>query len=396
MTMIKTSDLSDDGFDIVHPAEVASVSVSPLLDESAATQSSNHEYSPHPLDHTMEQLEDLSLGSQKDLHGLLVSDEYGSKNGNSITDRLSKLSSTLMSHMDWSNKVILIAVMGMTGSGKTTFISQVTGNKDLKIGHDLTSCTQGIQVIETKIDGHIVRFVDTPGFSDTYLSDTDVLTMIAEYLEAAYTQNIKLSGIIYLHPISDIRVTHHATKNLEMFRKLTGEDNLKNVVLATTMWDKVTPGEGDKRELQLKQKFWKLLLAFDAKSARYYGTADSALDIARGFIKNKPFYLQLQQEMGKDNKLLRDTAAGREIMAELERMKETHQSEIDAMREMIAQTSAKENEAAMLQLKEHYEEMLGEMKKIIDDERRMNQDAIRSLTEKVRNLENNRGGCTMM
>lgn len=29
----------------------------------------------------------------------------------------------------------------MTGSGKTTFISKVTGRTDLQIGHDLTSCT---------------------------------------------------------------------------------------------------------------------------------------------------------------------------------------------------------------------------------------------------------------
>lgn len=28
----------------------------------------------------------------------------------------------------------------MTGSGKTTFISKVTGRTDLQIGHDLTSC----------------------------------------------------------------------------------------------------------------------------------------------------------------------------------------------------------------------------------------------------------------
>lgn len=29
----------------------------------------------------------------------------------------------------------------MTGSGKTTFISKVSGRNDLNIGHDLTSCT---------------------------------------------------------------------------------------------------------------------------------------------------------------------------------------------------------------------------------------------------------------
>ena len=32
-------------------------------------------------------------------------------------------------------------VSSMTGSGKTSFISRVTGRTDLKIGHDLSSCT---------------------------------------------------------------------------------------------------------------------------------------------------------------------------------------------------------------------------------------------------------------
>ena len=36
---------------------------------------------------------------------------------------------------------ILIAVMGVTGAGKTTFVSRVTGETDLEIGHGLRSCT---------------------------------------------------------------------------------------------------------------------------------------------------------------------------------------------------------------------------------------------------------------
>ncbi|KFA80566.1 hypothetical protein S40288_09586 [Stachybotrys chartarum IBT 40288] len=151
------------------------------------------------------------------------------KRGNFIYDRVK-------SFFGWSKKDVVIAVMGMTGSGKTTFISKVTGRSDLKIGHDLTSCTRDIKAIDTKIGDTIVRFVDTPGFSDTNLSDTEVLEMIAEYLAMAYENNVKLSGIIYLHPISDNRVTHHAIKNLEMFRNLTGEKNLGNVVLTTSMW----------------------------------------------------------------------------------------------------------------------------------------------------------------
>ncbi|RFU75387.1 p-loop containing nucleoside triphosphate hydrolase [Trichoderma arundinaceum] len=295
----------------------------------------------------------------------------------------------------FSSKDVLIAVMGMTGSGKTTFIANATGRTDLKIGHDLTSCTQEIQIVETIIDGHTVRFVDTPGFSDTYLSDTEVLEMIADYLAAGYNKEMRLSGIIYLHPISDNRVTHHATKNLDMFRKLTGEKNLKNVVLTTSMWDKVTPDEGLKREQELQSKFWNVLMAFGAKYCRQDGSANSVKQIASMFMDNKPFYLQLQEEMGKDNKALKDTAAGKEIMAELSRMKEQHQKELSEMKEMLLRTSAEENKAAVAALEQHYKKMLRDMEKTLSDERRMNEEAVKSLTERISALEK-RGICNIM
>lgn len=284
----------------------------------------------------------------------------------------------------------------MTGSGKTTFISKASGRDDLKIGHDLTSCTRDIRVVEAKINGQTVRFVDTPGFSDTHLSDTEVLEMIADYLAAAYRQEMKLSGIIYLHPISDNRVTHHTTKNLDMFRKLTGEKNLKNVLLATSMWDRVTPDEGQRREDELTSRFWKLLLAMGAKTVRHAAsTPESATHIASLLLGNKPFYLQLQEEMGKDNKALRDTAAGREVMLEIVRMKEEHSRELAEMENMI-QSSARESESVIEALREHYQSQLAELNRTLRDERRMNEAAVRSLNDRIQALENRGIGCSVM
>lgn len=37
--------------------------------------------------------------------------------------------------------VVVIAVMGMTGAGKSTFIQKASGLKDVVIGHGLASCT---------------------------------------------------------------------------------------------------------------------------------------------------------------------------------------------------------------------------------------------------------------
>ncbi|KAL7950684.1 P-loop containing nucleoside triphosphate hydrolase protein [Trichoderma barbatum] len=285
-----------------------------------------------------------------------------------------------------AGKDILIAVMGMTGAGKTTFIANATGRTDLRIGHNLTSCTQEIQIIETTIDGRTVRFVDTPGFSDTYLSDTEVLEMIADYLSAGYSKEMRLSGIIYLHPISDNRVTHHATKNLEMFRKLTGEKNLKNVILATSMWDKVTPEEGLQRELELKNKFWSLFMALGAQYCRQDTSAISAKQIASMLLDNEPFYLELQEEMGKEKKALKDTAAGREIMSQLQLMKEEQQRELTEMKEMLLRIAAEENKAAMAALEEHYKRAMQVMEKTISDERRMKEEAARSHEEKIKKL----------
>lgn len=219
--------------------------------------------------------------------------------------------------------------------------------------------------------------------------------MIADYLAAAYKQEMKLSGIIYLHPISDNRVTHHTTKNLEMFRKLTGEKNLKNVVLATSMWDRVAQDEGTRREEELKSKFWKLLLAMGAKTVRHNDTPESAHTIASMLLGNKPFYLQLQEEMGKDNKALRDTAAGREVMLEIVRMKEEHKREVAEMEGLI-KNSAKESEFVIEALREHYQGRLNELERTLRDERQMNEEAVRSLTDRIQALERRGVGCIVM
>jgi len=50
-------------------------------------------------------------------------------------------------------------------------------------------------------------------------------------------------------------------KNLRLFCKLYGPNNLHNVILATTMWEKIPETEGVSRELQLKKEFWSDMIA---------------------------------------------------------------------------------------------------------------------------------------
>jgi len=65
------------------------------------------------------------------------------------------------------------------------FINLVGGsNQDVSSG--LQSCTNTVQVVEPfELDGRPVVLIDTPGFDDTTQSDTDILRMIAAFLEAS-------------------------------------------------------------------------------------------------------------------------------------------------------------------------------------------------------------------
>ncbi|KAG8166465.1 hypothetical protein KVR01_002154 [Diaporthe batatas] len=224
----------------------------------------------------------------------------------------------------------------MTGSGKTTFISKVTGRTDLQIGHDLTSCTREIQVAEAKTDGQTVRLVDTPGFSDTRLSDTEVLQMIADHLAAAHRQEAKLTGIIYLHPISDTRA------------------NLADVTLARTMWDRAGAEEGAH-------------LGPPAGNGCLDGPGSPrevvAAAVARG---TAPFYLQLQEE----------TAAGREVALELApRLREEHHRELAEV-EGVVRSSAEQGGAVVEAVRSHYRGRMGELERTLPNERRLNEDAV--------------------
>jgi hypothetical protein len=76
----------------------------------------------------------------------------------------------------------------------------------------------------------------------------------------SYKGKVTLAGVIYMHRISDIRMSGTARRNFTMFRKLCGENALSNVVLVTTMWGNLVDmeeGEARERELQNKDGFFK-------------------------------------------------------------------------------------------------------------------------------------------
>ena len=180
--------------------------------------------------------------------------------------------------------------------------------------------------------------VDTPGFNDTERSDTDILALLADWMKGSYNEDMLLSGIIYLHSISEVRMTNSIVTNLRMFRKLCGDENLKNVMLATTKWG-ITPlkdAERRDRELHSESGYWGPMIRNKSLIRRFEDSAASAQALIEELLQQgTKFVPTIQREIMVQGKKLSDTDAGAFLDDALNTLKEQHRRERDALIEEV-------------------------------------------------------------
>ncbi|KAK5652669.1 hypothetical protein OQA88_10263 [Cercophora sp. LCS_1] len=168
----------------------------------------------------------------------------------------------------------IILLMGTTGSGKSTFISRLkTPETHVDIGHGLSSTNLSpsrLSTLETTdvtfheahgTGNRRVLLADTPGFDDTSRLDTDILQSIALPLFEKQNNGNPIIGIIYLHDITNPRLSGSTLKTLKILEQFCGEENYPKIVFATTMWqDAGYAPQGQKaagrRQDELKRDFW--------------------------------------------------------------------------------------------------------------------------------------------
>jgi hypothetical protein len=100
--------------------------------------------------------------------------------------------------------------------------------------------------------------VDTPGFNDTFRDDRDILREVTGWLAAAYSQERKITGIIYLHPINQPRMEGSSVLSMTVMQRICGSENFRNVILVSTFWDVVDERTGIQKERELCEspRFW--------------------------------------------------------------------------------------------------------------------------------------------
>lgn len=194
-----------------------------------------------------------------------------------------------------------------------------------------------------------IHLIDTPGFDDGNVDDTEVLSRIAEYVNTLYKLNNRLAGVLYLHDITKAKVGGAGKQVIRMLEEMVGKEEYINCKLATTKWGCTIDSQSEEdREKKLSEdgKYFAGMLGkesaqqsvmerFDPK------TKERALEIILPFLKAKST-LQISREMVDPNgpKLaLGNTKAGKLIANQMEKLSQAEKNleKVQHAKEILSQ-----------------------------------------------------------
>ncbi|TFK44970.1 hypothetical protein BDQ12DRAFT_43732 [Crucibulum laeve] len=208
---------------------------------------------------------------------------------------------------------IIIALLGPSGSGRSSFVDAAahrTSDKDDTLKCDSTASEiNAIRIVNYSKERNSLVLVDTPG-TDAVAGDLGVLLRINTWIRRSDSaENYigifsafllltssprapmpkKLAGIIYLHRISDSRITtacpyRYISSIAESMGASSVESACKHVILATTMWnndDAVISDSAlwESRELDLAMNYWNPFLVRGSSIRRFDKSPKSARSI---------------------------------------------------------------------------------------------------------------------
>lgn len=249
---------------------------------------------------------------------------------------------SLSSQSSRGNRTNLL-VFGSTGVGKSSFISLARkGLRGARIGHSLDSCTKDFESFPYVTQGgHQVNLIDTPGFDDSRFSDAEILADLARCLQRLQKQGQQIDGIVFIQPVTDVRLHGSVLKMCEVIKRVCGEDFFDRVALVTSMWNHVEPKQqatADRREmLMLKSpQFWQGFHRRGAQIFRFEHDYRSANDIVEWLVgqsnragRYAPI-MKMSLELQNDF-LLSETSAGSFLLGELSDQRQQH---IEAIRDL--------------------------------------------------------------
>jgi hypothetical protein len=158
-------------------------------------------------------------------------------------------------------------------------------------------------------------------------------------------------------------------RNFTMFRKLCGAETLKNVVIATTMWQKEDKDIALEREEELQNdpNFFKYAIGEGASLRRHDGTLQSAQALLKELIKNDPKALRVQRQVVDEAKELDQTDVGMELAKERQKITAQYEKKMKALQMSMRDANRREREI----LQKQRTDLEGQQKRMEEEQENM-------------------------
>jgi hypothetical protein len=123
------------------------------------------------------------------------------------------------------------------------------------------------------------------------------------------------------------RMTGESVRQLEMLKRICGEDNYGNIMLITTRWpdtmEYAKKWNCPIREGDLRRDFWKDMIRGGSKMWQFDDQVGTAKAIVRALLAKKDVTLALQRELA-GGELLKSTTAGTFVVEERQNDERRH------------------------------------------------------------------------
>ncbi|KAL4259613.1 P-loop containing nucleoside triphosphate hydrolase [Pleurotus pulmonarius] len=164
----------------------------------------------------------------------------------------------------------VIILLGPAGSGRSSFINAAIGEAKLRCGpmpdNSLAPVTTDVESVHFTRNQKEYVFIDTPGL--------DLEETATELIDKASS---KQAGVlIYLHRLSDPRVTIHPEEYDRIFKVLGGSGWQAKTVVATTMLVMVDGKTAAERGAQLRDNLLSNMIAGGTRLDSFSGTKEDA------------------------------------------------------------------------------------------------------------------------